>query len=233
MISPRKSGGVEVAIDELLAEQGRRLRGRDAKPVEEYLEGHPSLRDDPESVLALIFNEVALREELGESPRAEEYVRRFPGLAREVAEQFEVHRALRVGPAPADCALEVAGGDAAGAPGPEDPLKHWPDVPGYEILGLLGQRRDGSGLPRARQEPRRGGRAEDRSAREPEGDSPVQAGVSQPPRGRPHQPRAAVRAHLQRPWLVHRHGAGRWGRLPAVRTGRSRHRPATTGEGPA
>ena len=101
MISPVESDGVGVAIDELLAEQGRRWRDRDAKPVEEYLERHPRLRDDPESVLALIFNEVALREGLGESPRAEEYVRRFPGLAREVAEQFEVHRALRVGPAPA------------------------------------------------------------------------------------------------------------------------------------
>ncbi len=127
-----------MSIDELLAEQGRRSRGRDAKSVEEYLEEQPRLRDDPESVLALIFNEIALREELGESPRAEEYVRRFPGLAREVAEQFEVHRALRVGPAPADAAMDVPGGDAAGTPGPEDTRKHWPDVPGYEILGLLG-----------------------------------------------------------------------------------------------
>ena len=73
MISPGESGGVGVAIDELLAEQCRRWRGRDAKPVEGYLEQHPSLRDDPESVLALIFNEIALREELGESPRADEY----------------------------------------------------------------------------------------------------------------------------------------------------------------
>jgi len=123
-----------VAIDELLDEQSRRWRGRDATQVEGYLERHPCLRDDRELVLALIFNEVALREELGESPRAEEYVRRFPGLAREVADQFEVHRALRVGPPPAD----GSGGDADAPPGPEDCRNLGADLPGYEILGLLG-----------------------------------------------------------------------------------------------
>jgi len=137
MMSPVESGGVGVAIDELLDEQCRRWRGCDATPVEKYLERHPCLRDVPESVLALIFNEVDLREELGESPRADEYVRRFPGLAGEVAEQFEIHRALRVGPLAGDGSSEGSGGDAVPPP-PEDSRKLWPDVPGYEILDVLG-----------------------------------------------------------------------------------------------
>ena len=138
IIGPTKSGGVGVAIDELLAEQSRLLWGRDAKPVETYLDRYPSLRDDPESILALIFNEIALREAFGESPLADEYVRRFPGLAREVSEQFEVHRALQVCPILADSEPDVASGGATVAPGAEEARKQWPDVPGYEILGLLG-----------------------------------------------------------------------------------------------
>ncbi len=138
MMSPVESGGVGVAIDELLDEQCRRWRGCDATPVEKYLERHPCLRDVPDSVLALIFNEVDLREELGEAPRADEYVRRFPGLAREVADQFEVHRALRVGLPAGDVSSQGSGGGAVPPPGPEDSRKLWPDVPGYEILDVLG-----------------------------------------------------------------------------------------------
>ena len=138
IIGPTKSVGVGVAIDELLAEQGRLAWDRDAKPVERYLDRYPFLRGDPESVLALIFNEIALREAFGESPSAEEYVRRFPTLAREVAEQFEVHRALQVCPATAYSAPAVASGGGAIGPDREEPQKQWPDVPGYQILGLLG-----------------------------------------------------------------------------------------------
>jgi serine/threonine protein kinase/tetratricopeptide (TPR) repeat protein len=139
MTSPVESGGAQVVIDELLEEQARRWRDHKPTPVEGYLERHPPLRDDPDSVLALIFNEVALREELGESPRSVEYVRRFPALAREVADQFEVHRALRAGPRlPEDGKQYGHGQNKAAPPAPKDARAPWPQVPGYEILGLLG-----------------------------------------------------------------------------------------------
>ena len=54
-------------------QQGQRLL------VETYLEQEPRLRQDDEAVLDLLYNEVLLREEQGDAPRAEEYARRFPG----------------------------------------------------------------------------------------------------------------------------------------------------------
>ena len=72
-----------------------------------YLDRYPSLRGDPDSVLALIFNEISLREAFGELPSVDEYTRRFPDLAQEVAEQFEVHRALRVCPGTVESAPDA------------------------------------------------------------------------------------------------------------------------------
>ena len=65
--------------------------------VEAYLGGHPALRADAEAVLDLIYNEILLREEAGESPRLEDYVGAVPGAGPQLALQFEVERAL--GPA--------------------------------------------------------------------------------------------------------------------------------------
>jgi serine/threonine protein kinase/tetratricopeptide (TPR) repeat protein len=47
--------------------------------------------------LDLIYSEVVLREEDGQSPGLEEYLRRFPQYAGELRAQFEVHRALQSG----------------------------------------------------------------------------------------------------------------------------------------
>src|SRR5262249_7140117 len=58
----------------LLAEQRHRWRHGDRASVETYLRQHPALADDPECLLDLIYNEVLLRQEAGEAPRAEEYV---------------------------------------------------------------------------------------------------------------------------------------------------------------
>jgi serine/threonine-protein kinase len=103
----------------VLDEQRRRWRQGERVHVETYLEQQPALVSAREIVLDLIYNEVLLREEDGERPRLEEYVRRFPLLADELALQFEVDRALDVpalAGAPARCS-----------------------VPGYEILEVLGR----------------------------------------------------------------------------------------------
>src|SRR3954468_1902245 len=71
----------------------RWLRGEPVV-VEAYLEQHPSLRSHDETILDLIYNEVVVREQVGQTPRLEEYQRRFPQWATQLALQFEVHQAI-------------------------------------------------------------------------------------------------------------------------------------------
>jgi WD40 repeat protein/tRNA A-37 threonylcarbamoyl transferase component Bud32 len=76
------------------ADQRRRWQGGDRILVEAYLEQKPLLRSHPEKILDLIFNEVALREERGETPQLEEYLSRFPDYADQLQRQFALHQAL-------------------------------------------------------------------------------------------------------------------------------------------
>jgi serine/threonine protein kinase/Flp pilus assembly protein TadD len=117
----------------LLDEQNRRWREGDCVPVEVYLGQHPWLRSDAESLLDLIYNEIRLREELGETPELDDYCRRFPELAGGLAVQFEVHRALRPGQDLGDFSLAGYAEVAGSAPPP------LPAVEGYELLGELGR----------------------------------------------------------------------------------------------
>src|SRR5262245_26645711 len=66
-------------------------------PVEALLGRHPALGQDTSALLDLVFNEVLCREGRGESPAPEEYQRRFPHLAAQIADHFAVHRALGTG----------------------------------------------------------------------------------------------------------------------------------------
>jgi len=50
--------------------------------------------DDAEAVLDLVYAEFLLREELGERPDADEYVRRFPQYGDALRRQFRLHAAL-------------------------------------------------------------------------------------------------------------------------------------------
>src|SRR5262245_19879963 len=122
--SPGNSGWTGTPMSEtdrlrlLCADQRRRWQEGDRPPVETYLQQQPELRADPEALLDLIYHEIVLRQESGETPQLDEYLRRFDGFAAELRMLFEVHQAL--GDAPA------AGADAV-------------RVPGYEVLGELGR----------------------------------------------------------------------------------------------
>jgi serine/threonine protein kinase len=96
----------------LVAQRERWARG-DRVLVEELLRQHPSLHGEHEGVLDLIYQEVVLRERRGESPRRDEYLRRFPELAAAITDQFDVHQAIEAGP-------------------------ELPAVPGYELLAEIG-----------------------------------------------------------------------------------------------
>src|SRR3954464_206721 len=81
----------------LLKHQRRAWRRGEQAGVEAYLAQQPVLREDTAAVLDLIYNEIVLREEVGEVPELEEYLRRFPQFAPELKLQFEVEEALRHG----------------------------------------------------------------------------------------------------------------------------------------
>jgi serine/threonine protein kinase len=127
-------------IESLIEDQARRLRHGEAAPLESYLDQYPQLHEEPEALIALILNEVALREERGEFPRLDEYVERFPALARELGLHFEVKSALGAVAAPSLVTNDVEPGEQRRLGADQAP----PSVPGYEIRGLLG--RGGMGL---------------------------------------------------------------------------------------
>src|SRR5262249_36863604 len=108
----------------LLADQRQRWRGGDPGPGGAYPEGHPELGADTAVILDLIYQEILLRQERGEAPQAEEYQRRFPQWAEELALQLAVDRALQ--PEPHGCTgpgLSTPDGGAAGLASPA-----WPAV---------------------------------------------------------------------------------------------------------
>jgi serine/threonine-protein kinase len=76
-------------------EQARRWRNHDRVPAEEYLAQHPELNADPEYALEVVYGELLLREEEGDTPHVEEFVERFPQFASQVRRLFDVHMAVR------------------------------------------------------------------------------------------------------------------------------------------
>lgn len=70
------------------------LRGQRVR-VEDYLKWTPAIRNDAETILDLVYGEYLLREELGENPKPEEYLQRFPHFADALRRQFRLHELLR------------------------------------------------------------------------------------------------------------------------------------------
>jgi tetratricopeptide (TPR) repeat protein len=101
-------------------DQRRRWRGGDRALVEGYLERWPALAEDTQGLLDLVYAEVLLREERGETPTLEEYLRRFPDQADSLKRQFALHRAL------ADDHVLTGSADSASTPAAEAELKRLP-----------------------------------------------------------------------------------------------------------
>jgi tetratricopeptide (TPR) repeat protein/tRNA A-37 threonylcarbamoyl transferase component Bud32 len=163
------AGSKAVGLAAALRQQmWRRWRAGDRVRVEEYLQRYAALADHPGDVLLLIGDEIALREEHGESPNVTEYEQRFPEHGAALRQQFEVRQALRNDLQRAlDEALSVSGptpplgrtvamtspqGRPAASPRPPtlDDVRGseaelvLAAVPGYDILGVLG--RGGMGI---------------------------------------------------------------------------------------
>src|SRR5262249_33616775 len=72
----------------LLIDQRQRWKHGERVLVEDYLRDQPGLGAEHETILDLLYHEILLREEQGETPHLEEYLRRFPQFTRELQLYF-------------------------------------------------------------------------------------------------------------------------------------------------
>jgi serine/threonine protein kinase/tetratricopeptide (TPR) repeat protein len=124
-------------LEELCADQRRRWQSGDRVTAASYLEQHPTLASAAEYAVELVYNEILLRQELGEQPRPEDYLAAFPHLDPELRRVFEVHGALESGNVFRRSQLETSLQDRT--PTALLPPREMPVVPGYDILRELGQ----------------------------------------------------------------------------------------------
>ena len=73
------------------------LRSGQSARAEELLARHPSLTEDPERALDLIYVEYAVRRELGDTPAPDEYLGRFPQWRDHLRRQFQLDELLDEG----------------------------------------------------------------------------------------------------------------------------------------
>ncbi|MBL8796095.1 MAG: protein kinase [Planctomycetia bacterium] len=105
-----------------------RLRAGEPIRVERYLDQYPELAQEPEAVLNLILAEYEQRC-LGEPrPRVDEYIRRFPQWAGQLSSRLTVQSDKET-PGP----LRTSGDSDTSA------RSRQPELPGFEILELLGE----------------------------------------------------------------------------------------------
>jgi serine/threonine-protein kinase len=93
---PGAAGTGQPVLAALLSDQADDWRRGQGLRVENYLQLQPALLADHAAVLDLIYHEIVLREANGEVPVLEDYVQRFPHLARELRIQFEIEQAMQV-----------------------------------------------------------------------------------------------------------------------------------------
>ena len=128
----------EQIIDVLWVDREQRRQAGECVSAECYFDMFPTLRDDPEKAVELVYGEFLLREEFGESPNLEDFLKRFPGLAERLREQVDLHRAMAE-----EAETEVKQVQDSGSEIQLQPrASHrggWPQIPGYEIVRELGR----------------------------------------------------------------------------------------------
>jgi eukaryotic-like serine/threonine-protein kinase len=120
----------------LQADQRERWQRGDRPSVESYLAERPALQSDPDGLLDLIYQEMLLREESGDTPRLPEYLERFPQFAAELRRLFEVHQVVESEPEggtpPPTRIMPPVGA-------PTEPGSRPGPLAGYEVMAELGR----------------------------------------------------------------------------------------------
>jgi tRNA A-37 threonylcarbamoyl transferase component Bud32 len=124
----RRVGPLPVAqlVSVLRIDQRQRWQRGERVSAEDYLQRQPTLHEDPEAALDLIFGEFVLREQLDEAPPPEEYLQRFPRYRPQLERLFLLDRALLSEPPEEESTLH-------------DPGICPPTVGRYRIISLLGE----------------------------------------------------------------------------------------------
>jgi hypothetical protein len=125
-------------VEVLRVDRRERWRKGERILAETYFEKHPDLAADPACAVELLYHEVLLREELGETPEVEEYLKRFPQWIPQLGPLFEVHRAVEHGHV-ADKLTLIASPTPVSAISEPRAGPDLPHVNGYEILACIGR----------------------------------------------------------------------------------------------
>jgi hypothetical protein len=120
----------------LRADQEARWQAGECVPAEAYVAMHPALPRDLERALELVYGEFLLREELGQTPILDEYLRRFPQYATRLKQQVQLHQALADEPwseLPATLPHSEETAEALSSPAA------LPAIAGYDVVRELGR----------------------------------------------------------------------------------------------
>lgn len=126
------------ACDEL----SRRIRAGTDCRAEEFLASDPTIAADTDAALELLYTEFLVREQLGQQPRAAEWLDRFPQWREELTQLFEVHAQVNGGETGATRLSDTqrAGAGDADGNGPWDATAaSGRSIGGYEILQEIGR----------------------------------------------------------------------------------------------
>jgi tRNA A-37 threonylcarbamoyl transferase component Bud32 len=111
--------------------------------IQEYFKQHPSLGENEDSAIDLIYSEILLREEMNETVAWDEYFQQFPRYAEKLRRQQALHQMMK-GLSSSDPQATVPQrmnsdtGETAVLAAP-CAAPRMPVVPGYELLQVLGE----------------------------------------------------------------------------------------------
>lgn len=100
IVLPKSNGGHSVSVSvnrelkSLVGELRSRWKQGDRVRVESLGDAFANIASSDEQMLDVIYHEILIREEFGETPRLDEYVSRFPQHAERLQRLFLVHRVI-------------------------------------------------------------------------------------------------------------------------------------------